>query len=53
MISFAKISERAILKGEVAIGFRIGGKTVKKNFVMCYMLFIFKTYQSSLLACIL
>ena len=38
MISFAKISERAILKDEVAIGFRIGGKTVKK---LCHVLHAF------------
>ena len=34
MISFAEISERAILKGDVAIGYRIGGKTVKNCHVL-------------------
>ena len=38
MISFAEISERAILKGDVAIGYRIGGKTVKK---LCHVLHAF------------
>ena len=39
MISFAEISERAILKDEVAIGFRIGGKMVKKlSCVTCFSL---------------
>ena len=44
MISFAEISERAILKGDVAIGYRIGGKTVKN----CHVLHAFHNHNLSI-----